>query len=230
MIDHILKKSYSPYSGIDELCLVQGKSGLVYPGVRIENSSFPLTISSIQSAVSSCLANQDQPESYWHGDQEPELINYWVDEYQIKKNHELESTSESALYNPYINEVSDLEDRLSELCEQAVTPNSNFSVSALLETERGYVPGVNVEGSSWALGLCAERVAISRAIAAGSGDFLSMYIMAPKSNFCSPCGACRQVIHEFMPKKQIHLYHNENQKTIHVAEHLLPYAFTANSL
>ena len=229
-MDQIRKRVYTPYSGREEYCLVEGDSGMIYPGVRIENSSFPLTISSIQAAVCSCLANNDKPVSYWYNDSEPELTRYWVAEYNLTKKDNPYAVSEKQLFNPIDKKVPDFSNRLTDLCSQAVTPNSKFSVAAILETERGYLTGVNIEGSSWALGLCAERVVISRAIAAGAGDFLSMHIMAPKSDFCSPCGACRQVIHEFMPKKQIHLYHTENKKSSHFAEHLLPYAFTASSL
>src|SRR6056297_105200 len=229
-MDQIKKRVYTPYSGSDEYCLVEGSSGMIYPGVRIENSSFPLTISSIQAAVCSCLANNDKPISYWHDDTEPELTSYWQAEYDLTKKDNAYAISQKLLFNPIDKKVPDFSDRLMDLCSQAITPNSNFSVAAILDTERGYITGVNVEGSSWALGLCAERVAISRAIAAGAGDFFSMHIMAPKSDFCSPCGACRQVIHEFMPKKHIHFYHSDLQKSVHVAEHLLPYAFTAKSL
>jgi len=229
-MEQILKRAYTPYSGRDKMCLIEGESGLVYPGVRIENNSFPLTISAIQAAVTSCLANRDKPSTYWHGKYEPELTGYWVSEYSLKKNENLATASEQQLFNPIEKKVSSYSSKLKELCSHAVTPNSNFSVSAILETDRGFVAGVNVECSSWALGLCAERVAISRAIAADAGNFLSMHIMAPKSNYCSPCGACRQVIHEFMPKKKIHLYHTDKQKTVHFAEHLLPNAFIAKSL
>lgn len=226
----ILKRAYTPFSGTDEFCLVQGESGTVYPGVRIENSSFPLTISAIQAAVSSCLANSDRPVSYWHGEKRPELSEYWSNEYHLKQNDDEFDLSQGEIFNPFINEIQNISDTLRNLCKTAITPNSNFSVSAILETERGFVAGVNVEGGAWSLGLCAERVAVSRAVAAGADDFLSLHIMAPKSDFCSPCGACRQVIHEFMPKRKVHLYHSNQQKTVHFAEHLLPYAFTATSL
>lgn len=229
-MEQIRNRAHSPYSGIKEHCLVEGESGTIYPGVRIENSSFPLTISAIQGAVSSCLANSDHPVTYWYGNNKPELIDYWATNYHIEQSTKEYNLTNQHLFNPFNEVVTDISDTLKNLSEKAITPNSNFSVSAILETERGFVTGVNVEGSAWSLGLCAERVAISRAKAAGAGNFLSMHIMAPKSDFCSPCGACRQVIHEFMPKKQIHLYHTDQQKTVHVTEHLLPYAFTAYSL
>ncbi len=229
-MEQIKKWAYTPYSDRNEFSLVEGNSGMIYPGVRIENSSFPLTISSMQAAVSSCLANSDIPVSYWHGKNEPELIEYWASEYHLKKRAKEYNLAKLAIFDPFEKEISDISDTLKKLCLTSVTPNSNFSVSAILETEKGFVTGVNVEGSAWSLGLCAERVAISRALSAGAGDFLSLHIMAPKSDFCSPCGACRQVIHEFMPKKQIHVYHADYQKSVHFTEHLLPYAFTANSL
>lgn len=229
-MEQISKRTYSPYSGKKGFCLIEGESGRLYPGVRIENSSFPLTITAMQAAISSCLAESDYPLSYYHSESEPELADYWISEYSIKKNKETFNTNNLNLFNPFKTEIPDISDTLKKLCKKAVTPNSDFSVAAVLETDLGYVTGVNIEGSTWSLGLCAERVALARAVAAGADNFLSMHIMAPKSDFCSPCGACRQVIHEFMPKKQIHLYHSDKQKTVHYAEHLLPHAFTAKSL
>lgn len=224
------KRAYTPYSGIQKYCLIEGGSGLIYPGVRVENRSFPLTISSVQAAISSCLANNDKPVSYYYGEREPELLSYWTNEYNLVKKEIQFSSPDAQIFDPFVTETPDFIKKLKELCNDAVTLNSNFPVAAILETDRGYVTGVNTEGSSWSLGLCAERVAVSRALAAGAGSLLSLHVMAPKSDFSSPCGACRQVIHEFMPKKQVHLYHTDDQKSVHFSEHLLPYAFTATSL
>ena len=136
------------------------------------------------------------------------------------------------LFNPldFTEPASEIEDILIELCEKAVTINSAFPVAALLKTGSGYVSGVNVEVSSWSMGLCAERVVICRALAHGITDLETMFVYAPKSNFCSPCGSCRQLLMEFMPAKTINLYHRDQGVTRHLIHHLLPNAITSDSL
>lgn len=225
-------KSYTPYSGTEETCLVSGKSGVFYPGVRVENISFPLTISAIRAAVCSCLANGDTPAAYYPVKSGPDtgLTNFWVDEFNLHVREELPENID--LFNPLINpepspEIADI---LEGLCRQAVTIHSGFPVSALIKTGNGYIWGVNVEVSSWSLGLCAERVAICRALAHGMTDLERVFVYAPKSNFCSPCGSCRQILMEFMPDKTIHLYHRDQGVSRHFIQHLLPNAITSDSL
>ena len=73
---------------------------------------------------------------------------------------------------------------------------SKFSVGSALLTEDGSVfLGCNVENASYGLTICAERVALTSAIAAGHKSFQSIAIVADKS--AAPCGACRQVLAEF---------------------------------
>lgn len=225
-------KSYSPYSGIEEACFVAGESGLFYPGVRVENISFPLTISGIHAAICSCLANGDQPKEIYplHGGEKPDLIDFWVDEFGLKRK---ERTPEKFnLYDPvlYTEAPSDIAEVLGELCNKAVVQHSGFPVAALLQSGNKFISGVNVEVSSWSMGLCAERVALCRALAHGITEFEKMFIYAPKSNFCSPCGACRQVLYEFMSDKIVVLYHRDQEVTRHFVQHLLPHAIISDSL
>ena len=180
-----MMKGYNPYSGTENICYVKGASCIFYPGVRIENVSYPLTISSIQAAVCSCLANGDSPTHYFIGDQKPELLEVWATEYDMKPGGELPDEG-IKMFEPLIKNIPDIKKELTALTVGAVTPNSGFPVSALLQTEEGFIRGVNVELSSWALGLCAERVAISRALTAGYTRFKSIHIYAPEADFVSP--------------------------------------------
>jgi hypothetical protein len=72
---------------------------LIYSGVRIENISFPLTISAVQSAVCSCLANGDKPVKLFQQQPLPELIGYWKDQFDLEistdqpDNHSILQTS-----------------------------------------------------------------------------------------------------------------------------------------
>ena len=224
----ISETSYSPYSGRNESCYVEGKSGIFYPGVRVENISFPLSISAVQAAVCSCLANKDQPKAVYQTGNRSELIEYWIEEFNLELRDQIPESSK--IYNPLHPFPKYPEYELESLCEQAVTIHSDFPVSALLYTEKGCIHGVNVEVGAWSLGLCAERVALSRAMAAGIKQFSHIHVAAPKSEFCSPCGACRQVLNELMPKSMIYLHHNKNSLTKHFVEHLLPNGFTSEAL
>jgi len=82
--------------------------------------------------------------------------------------------------------------------KSAYVPYSGFPVGAALLTEDGSVfTGCNVENASYPLGICAERVAIGSAIAAGHRTIQAIAVSAPKVASVTPCGGCRQVINEF---------------------------------
>lgn len=84
----------------------------------------------------------------------------------------------------------------------AYAPYSNFHVGASIRTKSGEVyGGCNVENGSYSLGLCAERNAITTAVANGHkpGDIVELVLYIGRDELFSPCGACRQVISEFMP-------------------------------
>lgn len=208
--------------------MVRGSGGLWYPGVRIENISYPLTISSIQAAVCSCLANGDNPIAFCQTGPASELLTFWVNEFKLEQENRIPEQAE--FFDSLVGTIENIPQKLDELCADAVTIHSGFPVSAILETADGFITGVNVEVSSWALGLCAERVALSRAISSGYTKLLTMHIYAPESEFCSPCGACRQVLYEFMPDKFVELHHSKNSLSKHYVHHLLPYGITSGFL
>lgn len=85
-------------------------------------------------------------------------------------------------------------------CSQSYSPYSKFRVGAALLCEDGTViTGTNVENRSFGLTICAERGAIVAAIASGKKRFKALVIATPDADYpVSPCGACRQVISEFM--------------------------------
>jgi cytidine deaminase len=86
----------------------------------------------------------------------------------------------------------------------AHAPYSNFAVGAALECEDGTVfTGCNVENLSFGLTMCAERVAIGAAVAAGQRAFRRIAVVAATDVPISPCGACRQVMAEFHPALKI---------------------------
>jgi len=118
-----------------------------------------------------------------------------------------------------------------EAGNSAIAPYSNFKVGAALATsdEKIYT-GCNIESSSFGLTICAERVAIFKALSEGERNFKSIVIVSSAEEFCPPCGACRQVLSDFSSKLEVILYqNNDSLKTFSLAE-LLPEAFDASYL
>ena len=82
--------------------------------------------------------------------------------------------------------------------QHAHAPHSNFRVGAAVRAKSGRIfSGCNVENATYGLTLCAERVAIFKAISEGERGFDSIAVVADTDELTPPCGACRQIIWEF---------------------------------
>lgn len=225
------QRSYTPYSNTPKACVIVGKSGKYYPGVRIENISFPLTIPAIQAACCFCLADGDTPEAVLLKDEiYPEQLDFWVKEFDLRKEIK-PNIEEVQLGDPIVYiEPSEVKSELIGLLNDAITIHSNFPVSTLLLTSEGYLSGVNIEVSDWTSGLCAERLAIAKALCYGIEHFESLSLHTLKGEFSSPCGACRQVIHEHLPDNEINFFHADGTLSVHYTSDLLPLSFSSTSL
>jgi cytidine deaminase len=109
---------------------------------------------------------------------------------------------------------------------RSLAPYSNFHVGAAIETAAGKIfSGCNIESSSYGLTCCAERVAIFKALSEGERDFTRIAVAADTEEFCTPCGACRQVLWDYGKDLEI-LCINKNGAvhTIRLKD-LLPEAF-----
>ena len=107
---------------------------------------------------------------------------------------------------------------------------SEFAAGAALLTNDGdIITGCNVESSSFGLTICAERVALTKALSEGKLKFSHIAIVGPSNDYCSPCGACRQLLYDYAPDIDIILSKNGQLKIIPLTE-LLPLAFEATQL
>lgn len=92
--------------------------------------------------------------------------------------------------------------KAKKISKNAYAKYSKFKVGACLITDDGTIfEGCNFENSSYGLAICAERNAVGAAITAGKCTINAIAIYSPKMRDCTPCGACRQVLHEFQPKE-----------------------------
>ncbi len=112
--------------------------------------------------------------------------------------------------------------------ERAKAAFSDFKVGAALETEDGRViTGCNVENSTYGLTMCAERVAIFKAISEGHRSFTRIAVVADTLEPTTPCGACRQMLWEFAGDIEVILADLTSIKTRHQLKDLLPHPFDA---
>ena len=93
---------------------------------------------------------------------------------------------------------TELIEAATEVREKAYAPYSNFKVGAAVRTKSGKIyTGCNVESASYGLTVCAERVAIWKAVSEGEKEFSEIAVVADTQELTPPCGVCRQILWEF---------------------------------
>jgi cytidine deaminase len=114
---------------------------------------------------------------------------------------------------------------------RAHAPFSGFKVGAAIETIDGtIVGGCNIENASYGLTLCAERVAIFKALSEGHRQFRRIAIVSAAASPTPPCGACRQILWEFGGDLDVILANLRRATGRHRLSNLLPMPFDARSL
>ena len=126
-------------------------------------------------------------------------------------------------------DYADLLKKAKDASKNAYAKYSNFKVGAcvLFESDKIYT-GCNVENASYGLSHCAERNAISTAIANGETTKIkAVAIYSPNSSLCSPCGACRQWIYELKSENETYiiLADNDEKPVVYTINELLPKGF-----
>ncbi len=112
--------------------------------------------------------------------------------------------------------------------ERAYCPYSGFAVGAALECEDGSLfTGCNIESASFSPTICAERTAAAKAVSEGHTDFRRIAVAGSGTDFCLPCGVCRQFLAEFCPDGNLEIIAvnaEGHSQSFRLAE-LLPNAF-----
>lgn len=122
-------------------------------------------------------------------------------------------------------------DAANEARKQAFAPYSNFQVGAALETSAGeIVKGCNIESATYGLTVCAERVAIWKAVSEGKKDFKTIAVVVDTEDLTPPCGACRQIIWEFCGDIPVIMANLKGKSETVQMKDLLPKAFDTKFL
>ena len=115
--------------------------------------------------------------------------------------------------------------------QNAFAPFSKFLVGAALEDAEGRIhTGCNVENATYGLTVCAERVAVFKAISEGVRKFRRIAIAADTETLTPPCGACRQILWEFCGDIEITLVNPRGKSEKVQLKDLFPRAFDAGYL
>lgn len=115
--------------------------------------------------------------------------------------------------------------------ENALAPHSHFKVGAALEDEHGTVfTGCNIENATYGLTLCAERVAVFKALSEGARTFRRLAIGTAAATLTPPCGACRQILWEFCGNLEITLANSAGQQESFPLSTIFPRPFDASNL
>ncbi len=115
--------------------------------------------------------------------------------------------------------------------EHAFAPFSRFKVGAALQDKEGRVfTGCNIENASYGFTLCAERVAVFKAVSEGVRKFARIVVAADTATLTPPCGACRQILWEFCGNARLTLVNlNGQRQDMHIGD-IFPRPFDATFL
>ncbi len=127
--------------------------------------------------------------------------------------------------------VEDLLEKAKAARNNAFAPFSHFLVGAALETEDGIIiSGCNIENATYGLTVCAERVAVFKAISEGYRKFTRIAVVVDTEELTPPCGACRQILWEFGGDLEIVLGNLKGKTASHRLADLFPFPFDGRLL
>lgn len=199
-LSQLIMRCYNPYTSKTDFAIVECDTGNFYVGVRIENQVYPLTIEAPQAAIGIAFSELQMPVKLhiWQ-DEETTLsrvAKIYAEAFHLellihKRNMPIPSIERPKI----LSKEWELEQIIWPNKEKTVS-ESGFQVGCLLETELGFIHGFNFEHPYLSLGLCAERVALAKAISNGFSIKNEIHIFNINNVKSTPCGSCRQVIYE----------------------------------
>lgn len=127
-------------------------------------------------------------------------------------------------------EIKNMARMAIDACDRAYAPYSKYRVGACIKGESGaYYMGCNIENASYGLTMCAERVAIGKAISELEKRFTAVAVANDQMDYPMPCGACRQVLSEFsLPETNIIVVNGRGDYKVFTLGELLPFSFSLN--
>ena len=127
--------------------------------------------------------------------------------------------------------IEELIESAKKVREMAYAPFSNFKVGAAVRTKNGKIyTGCNVESASYGLTVCAERIAIWKAVSEGEREFVRVSVVADTEELTPPCGVCRQIIWEFCGDIPVTFSNLKGKTETVTMKELLPRAFDTKFL
>jgi|SRR6185437_1920188 len=112
---------------------------------------------------------------------------------------------------------------------QAYAPHSQFKVGAAVVDEAGRIfSGCNIESASYGLSMCAERVAVFKALSEGAGKLVRIAVVAGTETLTPPCGACRQILWEFCRDAELLLANLAGKQESMAVSQIFPRPFDAS--
>lgn len=237
----------TPYSGRPVGAALLLSDGMWVPGARVESASYPLSIPALLGAYVTATASGrhdvqaaalsrpfDPGEAAWLAAAfDAEATAAEADAVVFGSGPLLPSGERLV---PFLDAPLPEDDAAGialarRVAERAHVPESGFRVGCVLETASGLlVPGCNVEHADWTRGLCAERTAIVTAAAYDTGPIRRAYLSCPADASGTPCGACRQLLVEYLPNVSIVMDRGAAEPKVTTPEALLPDFFTGDSL
>lgn len=226
----IINRVYAPYRNSKDFAVVECEGGLFYLGCRVENQVYPLTIEAAQAAIGVAFSEL----------QKPVRLHLWKNDFDLQnspaeifaKSFDIELILHSindpipSIEHPKIAVNKPKISQINWPKQEKTVPESSFQVGCLLKCEEGWIQAFNFENSFHALGLCAERVAIAKAIAYDLKILNEIHIFTLNCSLATPCGACRQVGFEHFNEEMKSFLHSKAQVTKEIKwTEFLPYPF-----
>ena len=129
------------------------------------------------------------------------------------------------------NNLEELIESAKKVREKAYAPFSNFLVGAAVRTKDGKIyTGCNVESASYGLTVCAERIAIWKAVSEGEREFECVAVVTDTEDLTPPCGTCRQIIWEFCGDVPVTFSNLKGKTETVMMKEILPRAFDTKFL